>query len=193
MTTMSGKPIGADDRERTMGQHAHVFWLTGLSGSGKSTLAVLLENALQEKGFRTMLLDGDVLRQGLNSDLGFTASDRQENIRRTGHLNRVLFDAGLIIINAFISPFESDRRMVRSLFPTDRFSEVYIKADLAVCESRDPKGMYRRARAGELKEFTGIDAPYEAPLQAELVIETGSYSKEVSLEQLINFALIRLK
>ncbi|MFM2207441.1 MAG: adenylylsulfate kinase [Bacteroidota bacterium] len=180
------------ERERSLGQQAHVFWLTGLSGAGKSTLAVLLERALLERGFRTMYLDGDVLRSGINKDLGFSPADRKENLRRTGALNKVLFDAGLVTINALISPYRSDREEVRSLFPVGFFSEIHVKADIAVCESRDPKGLYRRARAGEISEFTGVSAPYEEPEQPDLLLDTSAGTVEESLAKLLAFALKRL-
>jgi adenylyl-sulfate kinase len=184
--------VTRDERERSLGQQAHVFWLTGLSGAGKSTLAVLLERALMEHGFRTMHLDGDVLRNGINKDLGFSPADRKENLRRTGALNKVLFDAGLVTINALVSPYRSDRDDVRSLFPAGCFSEVHVKADIAVCESRDPKGLYRKARAGEIGEFTGISAPYEEPEQPELLLDTSTGTLEESFSKLLAFALKRL-
>lgn len=180
------------DREKALGQQAHVFWMTGLSGSGKTTLGVLLERTLLERGFKTMYLDGDVLREGLNRDLGFSPQDRKENIRRTGAVNKLLFDSGLVVINAFISPYRSDRAAVRALFPEGRFSEIHVKADLAVCEARDPKGLYRKARAGEISAFTGISAPYEDPVSPELLIETGAGSVDASFSALLDFTLKRL-
>ncbi|MFM2134842.1 MAG: adenylyl-sulfate kinase [Bacteroidota bacterium] len=184
--------VARSDREKSLGQQAHVFWMTGLSGSGKTTLGSLLERALMERGYKTMYLDGDVLRGSLNSDLGFSPEDRKENIRRTGAVNKVLFDAGLIVINAFISPYRSDRAAVRSLFGEGNFSEIHIKADLAVCEARDPKGLYRRARAGEIAGFTGISAPYEEPLSPELLLDTGAGSLENTFQTLLEFSLKRL-
>lgn len=186
-------PVSREQRERTLGQQAHIFWLTGLSGSGKSTLAGLLETKLQERGHKTMLLDGDVLRIGLNSDLGFSDEDRTENIRRVGEVNQLFFEAGLIVINAFISPFEADRAFVRSRVPSHGFSEVFIKADLTVCESRDTKGMYQKARSGEIALFTGVSSPYEAPAFPELVIETGSQTIEAALEMLLAYAITKVQ
>ena len=193
MHTPSDSEVVRSERERSLGQLAHIFWLTGLSGSGKSTLGARLERSLQERGFKTMYLDGDVLRSGLNRDLGFGPDDRKENIRRTGELNKVLFEAGLVVINALISPYRSDREMVRGLFPEGRFSEVYVKADLSVCEARDPKGLYRRARSGEIREFTGITAPYEEPVAPDLLVASGTTGVDASLAVLLEFALGRLK
>lgn len=192
MSDQKNQEVTRSDREQALGQQAHVFWMTGLSGSGKTTLGLLLERALLQRGFKTMYLDGDVLREGLNSDLGFSPDDRRENIRRTGAVNKVLFDAGLIVLNAFIAPYRSDRAAVRSLFPEGRFSEIHIKAELAVCEARDPKGLYRKARAGEIADFTGISAPYEEPVSPELLIETGADSVEASFFALLDFVLKRL-
>ena len=181
--------LTAADRERSLGQLAHVFWLTGLSGSGKSTLAVQLEQALQEQGYKTMLLDGDHVRNGLNKDLGFSDEDRSENIRRIGELNRLFLEAGIITINAFISPFQSDRNSVRELLPSGRFSEIYIAADLSTCETRDVKGLYRKARNGEISSFTGITSPYEIPVNPELVLHTGQETVEYSMSRLLDYAL----
>ncbi|MEY4595492.1 MAG: adenylylsulfate kinase [Bacteroidota bacterium] len=181
--------LTAADRERSLGQLAHVFWLTGLSGSGKSTLAVQLEQALQEQGYKTMLLDGDHVRNGLNKDLGFSDEDRSENIRRIGELNRLFLEAGIITINAFISPFHSDRNSVRELLPSGRFSEIYIAADLSTCETRDVKGLYRKARNGEISSFTGITSPYEIPVNPELVLHTGQETVEYSMSRLLDYAL----
>jgi len=154
------------------GHAAATLWFTGLSGSGKSTLSRAVEAALHHRGVRTYVLDGDNVRHGLNGDLGFSAADRTENIRRVGEVSKLLTDAGLIVLTAFISPYRADRARVRALhLPTD-FVEVHVAADLAVCESRDPKGLYRKARAGQIPDFTGISAPYEAPEAPELVVHT---------------------
>lgn len=163
-----------DKRARaTMNGHcARVLWLTGLSGSGKSTIADALEQTLHARGVRTYILDGDNIRHGLNKDLGFTSADRVENIRRIAEVARLMVDAGLVVITAFISPFRAERDMARSLFDADEFVEIYVEVPLAVAEARDPKGLYKLARSGDLPNFTGIDSPYEAPLDAELTLDT---------------------
>jgi adenylyl-sulfate kinase len=153
-----------------------VVWLTGLSGSGKTTIARALELELRQSGRVVCVLDGDCLRRGLCSDLGFTPADRQENIRRVGEVARLFADAGLICIVALISPYRQDRDRARATAPVGRFLEVHVSAPLAVCEQRDPKGLYARARAGELKDFTGISAPYEAPAQPEIELPTDRLS-----------------
>jgi len=173
--------VSAQDRTRIKNQKPCLIWLTGLSGSGKSTLANALESHLSMQGFHTYLLDGDNLRHGLNKDLGFSQQAREENIRRTGEVARLFVDAGLIVIAALISPFRRDRLQVRNLFPASDFFEVYLSTPLAVCESRDPKGLYKKARAGELPEFTGISAPYEVPENPEFVFDTS----KLSLEEMI--------
>ncbi|MGC4010661.1 MAG: adenylyl-sulfate kinase [Pseudomonas sp.] len=173
-------------RARLMAQRPGMVWLTGLSGSGKSTLADALEQRLHAAGRHTYLLDGDSLRQGLNRDLGFGAEDRSENIRRVGEVGALMVDAGLITIAAFISPFRADRDRVRKLLP-ERFVEVHVSTPLQVCEERDPKGLYRKARAGELKEFTGIDSPFEAPLAAEVSIDTSVLSVEESVDRICDY------
>ena len=157
------------DKEKLMGQKGCVLWFTGLSGSGKSTVACTLEHALNAKGKMTALLDGDNVRHGLNKNLGFSPEDREENIRRIGEVSKLFADAGLITLVSFISPYKKDRDMVRERCPGD-FIEVYMKIPISVCEERDPKGLYKKARAGQLKGMTGIDAPYEEPDRAELTI-----------------------
>lgn len=164
--------ITKQDREGLNNHKGVCLWYTGLSGSGKSTIAIEVEKLLFEKGLRTYVLDGDNIRHGLNKDLGFSPEDRTENIRRIGEVSKLFVDAGFIVMTAFISPYRSDRRQVRDLMLKGEFVEIYIKCDLEVCEQRDPKGLYKRARAGEIKEFTGIDAPYEEPENPELVINT---------------------
>ena len=161
-------------RARQKGQRACVLWLTGLSGAGKSTIANLIEKRLTAQGRHTYLLDGDNVRHGLNKDLGFTAQDRVENIRRVAEVSRLMVDAGLIVLVSFISPFRSERRMARELFAPGEFLEVFIDTPLAEAERRDVKGLYKKARRGELKNFTGIDSPYEAPEAAEIRIDTTS-------------------
>eukprot|EP00475_Leptophrys_vorax_P009814 TRINITY_DN16500_c0_g3_i1.p1 TRINITY_DN16500_c0_g3~~TRINITY_DN16500_c0_g3_i1.p1 ORF type:complete len:299 (-),score=31.16 TRINITY_DN16500_c0_g3_i1:87-983(-) len=163
--------VSKDDRQKLLGQRGCVLWMTGLSGSGKSTLAYTLEHALMEKGRITVVLDGDNIRHGLNKNLGFSAADREENIRRVGEVAKLFADAGIITIVSFISPYSKDRAAARALLEAGSFIEVYMKIPLAVCEQRDPKGLYKKARSGQLKGFTGIDDPYEEPEAAELVIE----------------------
>lgn len=171
--------ITREDRERVNSHRAVVLWFTGLSGSGKSTLAHAVENALFEQGCRTYVLDGDNVRHGLNKNLGFSPEDRNENIRRIGEVANLFIDAGVIALTAFISPYRDDRNEARNI-AGDRFIEVYVKCALEVCEERDPKGLYKKARAGEIPEFTGISAPYEEPLDAEIVVDTGALSLEES-------------
>jgi adenylyl-sulfate kinase len=168
--------VTGPERAAIKGQHPCVIWLTGLSASGKSTLANALERRLLAEGRHTMLLDADNIRHGLNRDLGFSTSDRIENIRRVGEVAGLMAEAGLIVITAFISPYQSDRDLVRGLVPAGRFIEVHLATPLAVCEQRDPKGLYRKARSGELPGFTGIDSPYEEPQQPELRLDTSAAS-----------------
>ncbi|OYU41273.1 MAG: adenylyl-sulfate kinase [Pseudorhodobacter sp. PARRP1] len=172
-------------------QKAAVVWFTGLSGSGKSTIANLVEKKLHAMGKHTFLLDGDNVRHGLNRDLGFTDADRVENIRRVGEVARLMTDAGLIVLTAFISPFRSERRMVRDLMAAGEFIEVYVDTPLAVAESRDVKGLYKKARAGQLKNFTGIDSPYEAPDAAEIVVNTTDLSAEEAADRIVEAILAR--
>lgn len=162
----------AVERAVSMSQSPRVIWLTGLSGSGKSTIANALEQRLADQGRHTMLLDGDNVRHGLNKDLGFTEADRVENIRRIGEVAKLMVEAGLIVITAFISPYKSERETVRTLLPKGQFIEVHLSTSLEVCEQRDPKGLYRKARNGELPNFTGINAPYEEPELPELRLDT---------------------
>ena len=172
---------------KRLGQRPCLLWFTGLSGSGKSTLANALEYNLYQAGISTYLLDGDNVRHGLNKDLGFSDSDRVENIRRIGEMSRLFVDAGLIVLSAFISPFRSDRDMVRELLEADEFIEIYMATPLAVCEQRDPKGLYQKARRGEIKQFTGIDSPYETPENPELTINSAELSVEESVAAVINY------
>lgn len=175
--------ISRSDRQKLLGHRSFVIWFTGLSGSGKSTLANLLEQSLHSKGILTCILDGDNIRNGLNKDLGFSENDRIENIRRLGELCRLFTDAGVVVLTAFISPFRSDRSLVRELMGND-FHEVYIKCPLDICESRDVKGLYTKARNGAIPNFTGIDSPYEEPVNPELTIDTSSMTIEQSVEVL---------
>jgi bifunctional enzyme CysN/CysC len=167
------------------GQRAMVLWFTGLSGSGKSTIANLVEKKLHALGKHSFLLDGDNVRHGLNKDLGFTDADRVENIRRVGEVARLMADAGLIVLTAFISPFRAEREMVRQLLPEGEFLEIFIDTPLAEAERRDVKGLYKKARAGELKNFTGIDSPYEAPEAPEMRIDTTTLSSEQAAELIV--------
>ena len=177
--------ITKDDRAKQKNQVPKCIWLTGLSGSGKSTLANALEVALTEQGKHTYLLDGDNVRHGLNKNLGMSDQDRTENIRRVSEVAKLMVDAGLVVITAFISPFRADRDAARALFEDGEFVEVFADAPLEECEKRDPKGLYKKARAGEIKEFTGIDSPYEAPANAEVVINTAEHDIGECVRQLI--------
>ena len=165
--------VSPDDRRALNGHGSAVLWFTGMSGSGKSTLAHAVEKALHERPCRTYVLDGDNIRQGLNKNLGFSPEDRTENIRRIAEVARLFDDAGVIVLTAFISPYRADRDAARAVIG-ESFLEIYVKADLATCESRDPKGLYKKARAGEIAEFTGISAPYEEPEAAEIVVDTAA-------------------
>ena len=168
--------ITRTDRQRLNGHPGFTIWFTGLSGSGKSTLAVASEEALYERGFHTFILDGDNVRHGLNKDLGFSPADREENIRRLGEVAKILRDCGLINLVAFISPYRKDRRMARSLSEDDSFVEVFVDCPAEICEKRDPKGVYQKARQGIIKSFTGISAPYEPPERPELHLRTDQLS-----------------
>jgi bifunctional enzyme CysN/CysC len=175
-----------DERARRNGHYGGVFWFTGLSGAGKSTLAMLVEKSLFENGYHTYVLDGDNVRHGLNADLGFSPEDRAENIRRVGEVAALQADAGLITITAFISPYQSDRDRARAATP-ERFHEIYVRADLETCEERDPKGLYKKAREGEIRDFTGIDSPYEAPLNPELVVDTQHNDIDICVRQIVDY------
>ena len=174
-------------RQKMLGQKPVIIWFTGLSGSGKSTLSHGLEQKLLESGLVAYVLDGDNVRQGLNKDLDFSDKGREENIRRISEVAKLMLDAGLIVISAFISPFEKDREFCRSIVADDEFVEVYLNCSLEECERRDVKGLYKRARAGEIKKFTGIDSPYEVPDHAELNINTKELSVEESLAQILDY------
>ncbi|MDO9461532.1 MAG: adenylyl-sulfate kinase [Alphaproteobacteria bacterium] len=178
--------VSDDERARMNGHRGGVIWFTGLSGAGKSTLSVELERRLFEKGYSVYVLDGDNIRFGLNANLGFSPEDRSENIRRVGEVAALFARAGMIALTAFISPYRSDRDRARAAAP-NRFHEVYVQADVKTCESRDPKGLYEKARRGEIKEFTGISAPYEEPEVAELVVDTAKHSIEECVAQLITY------
>lgn len=173
--------VKQSDRSEIKNHQPKCIWFTGLSGAGKTTIANLLEKALLDQGVHTYLLDGDNVRHGLNKDLGFSDADRTENIRRVAEVSRLMYDAGLIVIASFISPFESDRKMARELFPNGDFIEVFIETPIEVCEKRDPKGLYAKVRQGEVKGFSGIDSPYETPLRPEIVIPTECLEPEESV------------
>jgi bifunctional enzyme CysN/CysC len=177
--------VNRANRSVQKNQRACVLWFTGLSGAGKSTIANLVEKKLFGMGRHTYLLDGDNIRHGLNRDLGFSDADRVENIRRVGEVARLMTDAGLIVLVSFISPFRSERRLARSLFGPGEFFEIFIDTPLEVAEARDPKGLYRKARAGKIRNFTGIDSPYEPPENPEMHIDTGRVSAEQAAEQVI--------
>jgi adenylylsulfate kinase len=175
------------EREIHLGQRGVTVWLTGLSGSGKSTIAVAAERALVERGHLAYVLDGDNVRHGLNKNLGFSPDDRTENIRRVGEVAKLFTDCGVVVFTSFISPYRSDRDAVRALLKPGDFVEVHVNAPLETCEERDVKGLYQKARAGQIPEFTGISAPYEAPEKPELVLETHRQTVEESVDALLHF------
>ncbi|MFM1744772.1 MAG: adenylylsulfate kinase [Bacteroidota bacterium] len=181
--------ISSTDRERLLGQQPAVLWFTGLSGSGKSTLADHMEQELYNRGFKTYLLDGDNIRHGLNSNLDFSEEGRQENIRRIGEVSKLFLDAGIIVLTAFISPYRSDRERVRGLLPENRFVEIFVDCPIEVCETRDVKGLYAKARAGKISDFTGIHSPYEPPLEPELVVETHRLTIETCVQKILDKVL----
>jgi adenylyl-sulfate kinase len=189
MTTKNLFPIQPQithlQREALLGQQARLIWFTGLSGSGKSTLAIQLEAVLFQRGFKTYLLDGDNLRTGLNADLAFSPEGRVENIRRTGEVAKLFLDAGLVVISSLISPFRADRELVRNTVGASNYIEIFVDAPLEICEQRDVKGLYKRARAGEIRNFTGIDSPYERPEHPHLRIPSDEWSIEQSLSALL--------
>ena len=168
--------VTTEDREQLLNQKGCVIWFTGLSGSGKSTLANAVAHLLHERNHHTYVLDGDNVRHGLNKNLGFSPADREENIRRVGEVAKLFVDAATVVMTAFISPYRADRDQARNLIGAGRFVEVFVECPLEVCEERDPKGLYKKARAGEIKEFTGISAPYEPPHNAEVIVNTADLS-----------------
>ena len=184
--------ISRDDRYQILRQKGATIWFTGLSGSGKSTIAVALEKALHSMGKLSYRLDGDNVRLGINKNLGFSEADRKENIRRIGEVAKLMMEAGMIVMTAFISPFRDDREIVRNLMPHGDFLEIFCNADLDICEDRDVKGHYKKARAGEIKNYTGIDSPYEKPLKPELSVDTGSVSLEESVDLVLGLLKERL-
>ena len=177
--------VTVEDREKLLNQKGCVIWFTGLSGSGKSTLANAVEQVLHQQRHHTYVLDGDNVRHGLNKNLGFSPEDREENIRRIGEVAKLFVDAGTIVMTAFISPYRADRDQARALIAEDRFVEVFVECSLEVCEERDTKGLYKKARAGEIKEFTGISAPYEPPLNPEVTVNTAGLSIEASAQAVV--------
>ncbi len=179
--------VTPEDRASLLGQQPITIWLTGLSGAGKSTLANNLELALHRRGRACFVLDGDNVRHGLCRDLGFSAHDRSENIRRVAEVAALMNDAGLIVITAFISPFRSDRALARQTIGTRRFTEIYLDTPLAICEQRDPKGLYKKARAGQLPMFTGVDSPYEAPEHPDCTIDTTRLTQQEAVETILRF------
>lgn len=183
--------VTRQDRAAQKHQKPCVLWFTGLSGSGKSTLANEVEQCLYAAGHHSFLLDGDNVRHGLNRDLGFTNNDRIENIRRIGEVSKLMADSGLIVLSAFISPFQSDRTLVRNLFPDNEFIEVFVDAPLSVCEQRDPKGLYKKARQQLIKHFTGIDSPYEPPTRPEIHVRTAEMTVRECAEYVVSHLKLR--
>jgi adenylyl-sulfate kinase len=179
--------VSKDERAKQKQQRPCILWFTGLSGSGKSTIAGAVEQKLFERGHHTYLLDGDNVRHGLNKDLAFSNDDRVENIRRIGELSKLMIDAGLLVMTAFISPFKADRVMVRDLVQNHEFVEIYMDTPIEECERRDPKGLYKKARKGEIKNFTGVDSDYEIPEVPEVIINTVALSIEECADQVINY------
>ena len=177
-------------RAQQRGHRSAILWFTGLSGAGKSTLANAVNGALFERGLACYVLDGDNVRHGLNRDLGFTDLDRTENIRRIAEVAKLMNDAGLIVITAFISPLRSDREMAKTIIGDQQYREVYVATAIEVCESRDPKGLYQKARQGLVKDFTGVSAPYETPTSPSLILDTASTSKEACVEALLKLILV---
>ena len=175
------------ERQERNGHKSVVIWFTGLSGSGKSTVSVALEKALFEQKITSYRLDGDNIRHGLNKNLGFGPEDRKENIRRIGEVGKLMVDARVVTMTAFISPYEEDRNIVRDILEDGEFIEVYTKCSLDECEARDPKGLYKKARSGEIKEFTGINAPYEEPSNPEIIIDTEQHSVEEAVEEIVAY------
>lgn len=179
--------ISRADREKLNGHKSAILWFTGLSGAGKSTLAHAVEDRLYQLGARTYVLDGDNIRHGLNRDLGFSPEDRVENIRRIGEVSRLFADAGALVVSAFISPYRADRDRIRSLMGEGEFIEVFVDTPLEICEARDPKGLYKKARAGEISGFTGLDAPYEAPDDPEVHLKTANLSVDEAAARVIRY------
>lgn len=185
--------ITKKNRKENHGHSSYLIWFTGLSGSGKSTLANLVEVALHEKGFSTYVLDGDNIRQGINKDLSFKPEDRTENIRRIAEISNLMLDAGILTLAAFVSPYIKDREVVRKIVNPENFIEIYVNTSLEECERRDIKGLYKKARAGEVKNMTGISDPYEAPINPDLEVITDGHSVEESVKTILEFLTKKLK
>ncbi len=189
MTNLTQHPqsISLKEREVINGHRAAVVWFTGLSGSGKSTLAMALQEALFKTGCQVTVLDGDNVRQGLNAGLGFSDEDRDENLRRVAEVSKLFVQAGFLVLTSFISPLQQERDRTRSIIDPQPFFEIYVEVDLKIAEARDPKGLYQKARSGEIKNFTGLDSPYEVPGHPDLVISNSAQSVEVGVDQLLEF------
>ena len=185
--------VTKQDRIALLNQTSVVLWFTGLSGSGKSTLADALEQRLMQEGLKTYLLDGDNIRFGLNKNVDFSDEGRKENIRRIGEVAKLFVDAGLVVLTAFVSPFKADRQSVRELLGQGEFIEIFVDTPIEICEKRDVKGLYKKARAGEIKDFTGINSPYEAPDNADVVIKTANRTIEDCIEEIYQFVILKTK
>ena len=179
--------VTIDDRWKSNGYKSCVLWFTGLSASGKSTVAHALDKYFHRSGIHSYVLDGDNVRHGLNKDLGLSPENRKENIRRIGEVSKLFVDAGLLVLAAFIAPYKEDRKEVRSLLEKDQFIEVFVKCSISECEKRDPKGLYKKARTGEIKQFTGLSAPYEEPEQPEIILETDKYNVKECVDHILNY------
>ena len=178
--------VKREDRNRLNNHKSRLVWLTGLSASGKSTIAHTVEKRLFERGFRTYVLDGDNVRHGINSNLGFSREDRRENLRRVVEVSKLFVDAGILVLAAFISPYKEDREYIRKMFEGDNFLEIYVRCSVEECENRDPKGQYKKARAGIIKKYTGISSPYEEPENPDLIIDTEKLELEASVEKVLD-------
>jgi adenylylsulfate kinase len=185
--TVHDLTVTKKDRQYVNGHKSCVLWFTGLSGSGKSTLANAVDHALFQQHYKSYVLDGDNIRQGLNSDLGFGIEDRKENIRRIGEVAKLFIDSGQIVSTAFISPFRTDRDVVRNMLEAGEFIEIFLNCPIQVCENRDPKGLYKKARKGEISDFTGISSPYEIPYNPEIIIETNQLTVEQSVHSILSY------
>ncbi|MGQ8871412.1 adenylyl-sulfate kinase [Paenibacillus sp. TSA_86.1] len=184
--TWQASSLTRQDRENNNGHRSRTIWFTGLSGAGKSSIAFALERYLHEQGVRCYVLDGDNVRHGLNRDLGFAAADRQENLRRIGEVSKLMVDAGLLVLSAFISPSAQDREMVRQLFEPEDFIEIYVRCSIEECERRDPKGLYQKARKGEIPHFTGISAPYDIPTSPSFIMDTEHCTIEEAVQEIVD-------
>lgn len=181
--------LGRNDKEALLKQYSKVIWMTGLSGSGKTTIAIALEQKLRDKGFLTQVLDGDNVRTGINKNLGFSEEDRTENIRRIAEVSKLFLNCGIITINCFVSPTVAIRANAKQIIGEDNFVEVFVNTSLEICEQRDVKGLYKKARAGEIKDFTGIDAPFEAPINPEIDLKTAELTIEEAANEILAYIL----